>query len=461
MPTSVSVNSNTLDLEIDDTLNLKVTANPTGLPVSFTSNDESIVTVTNTGIVKAIGEGTATITLKVGDNTIYAENSTTVTVKVSKISTTISIKNNKITLNANDDVDAGASLNPASAGTLTYTSNNVTVAKVVNDKIIGLSKGTATITISYKGNNKYTSAADKTIQVTVKQKEINTQITGLTIPTKLFEGKETIITGTLTANNTGFANQKITINITNTNGYKETYTWKTDSVGKFSIKINPKVNGPVTILTTYTGNSNYKSITISQTKQITVTKGTAKITITPNKTSIKAGEKVTFTVKLTDANTKTGLTDTITIKVNGKSINAKVKNGKATVTYTVPRGCDAQTITATTTYSSKYYNKATATSKFKVTKTTPTIKKTKITYKNKKTTIKATIKDATKKLLNKNVKVTVKVDGKAMLKIKVIKNGKISLSFKKALKKGNHKIIITSASTKAFNKATLKTTFKV
>ncbi|MBQ6220944.1 MAG: hypothetical protein IJJ47_14530, partial [Methanosphaera sp.] len=177
--------------------------------------------------------------------------------------------------------------------------------------------------------------------------------------------------------------------------------------------------------------------------------------------SIKAGQKVTFTVKLTDANTKTGLTDTITIKVNGKSIKANVKNGKATVTYTVPRGTDAQTITATTTYSSKYHNKATATSKFKVTKTTPTIKKTKITYKNKKTTIKATIKDATKKLLNKNVKVTVKVDGKAMLKNKVIKNGKISLSFKKALKKGNHKIIITSASTKAFNKATLKTTFKV
>ena len=89
------------------------------------------------------------------------------------------------------------------------------------------------------------------------------------------------------------------------------------------------------------------------------------------------------------------------------------------------------------------------------------IEKYKLEINNNKTTIKATIKDATKKLLNKNVKVTVKVDGKAMLKNKVIKNGKICLSFKKALKKGNHKIIITSASTKAFNKATLKTSFKV
>ena len=84
-----------------------------------------------------------------------------------------------------------------------------------------------------------------------------------------------------------------------------------------------------------------------------------------------------------------------------------------------------------------------------------------ITYKNKKTTIKATIKDATKKILNKNVKVTVKVDGKAVLKNKVIKNGKISLSFKKALKKGKHKLLITSSATKAFNSAKLTCTLKV
>ncbi|MBQ6218881.1 MAG: hypothetical protein IJJ47_04025 [Methanosphaera sp.] len=48
-----------------------------------------------------------------------------------------------------------------------------------------------------------------------------------------------------------------------------------------------------------------------------------------------------------------------------------------------------------------------------------------------------------------------------MLKNKVIKNGKISLSFKKALKKGNHKIIITSKATKAFNKASFTTVLKV
>ena len=165
---------------------------------------------------------------------------------------------------------------------------------------------------------------------------------------------------------------------------------------------------------------------------------------------------------MTDKKTSKAVTSaTLNIKIGSKTVKANVKNGVTKVTYTVPRGSDAQTIKVSTSYSSDKYNKATANTQFKVTKTTPTIKKTSITYKNKKTTIKATIKDATKKLLNKNVKVTVKVDGKAVLKNKVIKNGKISLSFKKALKNGNHKIIITSASTKAFNAAKYTCTLKV
>ncbi|MBQ6220951.1 MAG: hypothetical protein IJJ47_14565, partial [Methanosphaera sp.] len=75
-------------------------------------------------------------------------------------------------------------------------------------------------------------------------------------------------------------------------------------------------------------------------------------------------------------------------------------------------------------------------------------------------TVKANLNDATNKLLNKNVKVTIKVDGKVVLKNKVVKNGKLTSSFKKALKKGNHKLLITSSATKAFNSAKLSTNFK-
>ena len=418
------------------------------------------------------------IELSATSNEIYLSNTTTITITL-KDEQSNTIPNQNIILQVNEGFIQRLKTNENGICTYVFKSD---------------STGTKNITVTFYGSNKY-SYSTNSLNIIVKEDlVINTTPTtnNTTNPTNGSSNPNKNNTSSSNTTNTPTKlSTKITVNpVTATIGKTVTITAtikdqnnKPVNTGSAVFKVNgvkigeSKVTSGTTKITylvpnswitttpklevTYTGNNNYKTSTLTQSGLIKVNKGTTKLTLTTDKTSIKAGQKVTFTVKLTDANTKTGLTDTITIKVNGKSIKANVKNGKATVTYTVPRGTDAQTIKATTTYSSKYHNKATATSKFKVTKTTPTIKKTKITYKNKKTTIKATIKDATKKLLNKNVKVTVKVDGKAMLKNKVIKNGKISLSFKKALKKGNHKIIITSASTKAFNKATLKTTFKV
>ena len=64
-------------------------------------------------------------------------------------------------------------------------------------------------------------------------------------------------------------------------------------------------------------------------------------------------------------------------------------------------------------------------------------------------------------MLTKNVKVTVKVDGKVVLKNKVVKKGKISLSFTKKLRKGYHELSIISAKSKAFNTGKLITSLKI
>jgi protocatechuate 3,4-dioxygenase beta subunit len=221
------------------------------------------------------------------------------------------------------------------------------------------------------------------------------------------------------------------------------------------IKQNPKIQA------IYTGNDKYADSTVTKTKLIKVNKGSTTITLTPNIKSTKAGSKVTITVKHIDTNTKKGLTSKVAVKVNGKTFKVKVKNGEGVLTYTVPAGMNAKTVKVTASHSSKYYNKATSKTSFKVTKTTPTIKTTKTTYKSKKTTIKGKILDANNKVLTKNVKVTVKVDGKVVLKNKVVKKGKISLSFKKSLKKGYHELVITSKATKAFNKASFTGVLKV
>ncbi|WP_296867215.1 Ig-like domain-containing protein [uncultured Methanobrevibacter sp.] len=116
----VSVENDTLDLFVDDTCMINATANPQSLTVNYTSSDESVATVTDYGNVKAVGEGTAVITLTVGDGETYAINYTYVKVTVSKIPTEILITNETLDLKVNDKVDSGAGLNPSEAGNLTY-----------------------------------------------------------------------------------------------------------------------------------------------------------------------------------------------------------------------------------------------------------------------------------------------------------------------------------------------------
>ena len=61
-----------------------------------------------------------------------------------------------------------ATLNPARAGNLTYTSSDENIVRVSDDGIIyARIKGTATITVSFTGNNKYKAAENKTINVSV------------------------------------------------------------------------------------------------------------------------------------------------------------------------------------------------------------------------------------------------------------------------------------------------------
>ena len=261
---SVSVNNDTLDLLVKGTFDLEATTVPSGLNVSYSSTNESVVTVDSDGKVTAVGAGNATIVVTVGDDKVYAINSTNVSVNVKiptairdipipelrvgnkftllyilvdsntgwtirenleytvtstnesvvkayvdngiviecvgegnanvtagfagndkyaaaenktftltvkKIPTEISVANSTVDLKVNDEIDAGASLTPADAGNVSYTSSNSSVAVVENGKIKALAEGNATITVSFAGDNKYATAENKTIEVNVSLNE--------------------------------------------------------------------------------------------------------------------------------------------------------------------------------------------------------------------------------------------------------------------------------------------------
>ncbi len=192
----------------------------------------------------------------------------------------------------------------------------------------------------------------------------------------------------------------------------------------------------------------------------TTTPTKTSITIKLKPTTIYTGSKTKITATLKDANGKAVASQKISIKVGTKTYTVKTnKKGVATKTVKVTK-TGKNKVTATFKATKKYAKatkSATLTVKAKE-KTKITVSK--LTYKNKKITIKATIK-AGKKALTQNTKLTIKVDGKTLTSKKISKKGKISLTLKKALKNGSHKIQIISKATSMYKQAKITKTLKI
>jgi predicted outer membrane repeat protein len=184
---SVSVNNETVDLKVDDTFTIVATTTPEGLNVTYVPDDSGVYTIDENGVVTALTEGNGSITVKVGDVSVYAENSTIVTVSVSKVSTEIIIANATIDLEVLDEVASGATLTPADAGILTYISNDENVAGVENGNIMARAEGNAVITVSFAGDNRYAAAENKTIAVSVKLKDASVSVNNETVDLKVYD----------------------------------------------------------------------------------------------------------------------------------------------------------------------------------------------------------------------------------------------------------------------------------
>ena len=99
----------------------------------------------------------------------------------SKIPTSINITNSTVDLKVNEEIASGATLTPADAGNLTYTSSNSSVAVVENGRIKALAAGNATITVSFAGNDNYSAAKSKTIVVSVTLNDASVSVNNATL----------------------------------------------------------------------------------------------------------------------------------------------------------------------------------------------------------------------------------------------------------------------------------------
>jgi len=140
--------------------------------VTYSSSNTSVATVnSSTGAVTIAGVGTTTITANYAGNSTYAASSASYTLTVSDGRTATSLSFPQSTYEAilgESFTSPTATLTPAAAGSVTYSSSDTNVATVdANSGVVSIEGiGTAIITASYAGNSTYKpSSATYTINV--------------------------------------------------------------------------------------------------------------------------------------------------------------------------------------------------------------------------------------------------------------------------------------------------------
>ncbi len=150
--TELSLSDTVLAMNIGDTQKLVATVGPsnaTDKTVSFTSNNQSVATVSADGTVTAVAPGSAVITVVTNGRTDANKELTKMcTVNVTNVSVgSLILSNNTLSMIAGDSATVTASIYPANSTikSVTWTSSDKNVATVTGGKITGVGKGIAII----------------------------------------------------------------------------------------------------------------------------------------------------------------------------------------------------------------------------------------------------------------------------------------------------------------------------
>ena len=165
--TGVSVSASSATLYVGDTKTIKATvapSNATNKEVTWTSSDSNVAKVSSSGVITAVGKGTATITVTTKDGNYTKNVSVTVKEKVAATGVTIS-GNTSGTEGGSIQLTATVTPSDAYDKSVTWKSSNTVVATVSSSgKVTLKSPGTVTITATTKNgiSGNYT--------ITVKEK---------------------------------------------------------------------------------------------------------------------------------------------------------------------------------------------------------------------------------------------------------------------------------------------------
>ncbi len=314
---SVSVSPSTSELVIGGTVQLSATVSPsnaTDKSVSWASSNQTVATVTPTGLVTAKAEGSANITANASGKTAVCK----VTIKKPTVAvTSVELDQTEITLKKGASQTLKATVKPDNATdkTVTWASSKTDIATVDNSgKVTAVAKGTATITASCGGKT-----ASCKVNVTVSVESISLSETTLT----LTEGDTKTLVATVKPDDAS----------------NKTVEWTSSNISIATVNDNGKVTAIAEGFSTITASCGGKTSSCSATikkKVIPV----ISITLSQTSVSLVVGETTTIiaTINPDNATDKTILwsstrTDIATVDENGR-ITA-VQGGSATISANV------------------------------------------------------------------------------------------------------------------------------
>lgn len=371
-----------------------------------------------------------------GDD-IYKNSTDQATSNILIIQTEIEISNTTLELKVLHNASSGATLNPAKAGNLTYTSSNSSVVIINKGMIIPIAQGKAIITVSFDGNDKYAAAENKTISVTVSMNDARVYVDNTTLNLKIDD--------TYSINATTVPEILKLINIT--------YTSSNVSV------VSVDKNGIVTAI----GEGN-ATITVIVGDDHVFAKNSTEIFVSVSKlpTKIEASSVTTaynidnyLTINVKDINGKPVSGVDVTVDLNGVKTYTTDNNGQIMVPT---KDLVPKTYTAQITFNgNSKYIKSTNAVEVVIIKATPKLtaknKKFKKTKKVKKYPI--ILKTNTNKAMQK-VKVTLKIKGQKTITAKTNSKGKAIFKINKLTKKGKYKAAVKFKGNKYYNKVSKK-----
>ena len=161
----VELNESQITLNKGDTYNLIMSVTPDDFTdaVTWKSTDTDVVTVTETGVIKAVGTGTATIKLTVGNV------STSCRITVLQPVTSISLDRSSLSLDSSDNYQLSAYIYPSTASNknVVWESSDPSVATVDdNGMVTALKKGTAKITVKAMDGSNVSASCTVTVKNT-------------------------------------------------------------------------------------------------------------------------------------------------------------------------------------------------------------------------------------------------------------------------------------------------------